>query len=139
MATRIRPELSTKNRYWVSKNRHYELKHFCLQYPEWKKAYSELDGFTSRTSDPSAFYKSNTPSDPTSRFAEQRSSYLEKMRMVEQAAIEADPDLYTYILKAVTEELSFNMLKSKLDIPCSRDMYYDRYRRFFWLLDKTRD
>ena len=27
-------------------------------------------------------------------------------------------------------------LKSKLDIPCGRDMYYDRYRRFFWLLIK---
>lgn len=26
-----------------------------------------------------------------------------------------------------------------LDIPCSRDMYYDRYRKFFWLLDNARD
>jgi hypothetical protein len=24
-------------------------------------------------------------------------------------------------------------------MPCGRDTYYDRYRRFFWLLDKMRD
>lgn len=33
MATVIRPEISPKNKYWISKHRHYELKHFCLQYP----------------------------------------------------------------------------------------------------------
>lgn len=27
----------------------------------------------------------------------------------------------------------------KLDIPCGKDLYYDRYRRFFWLLDKLRE
>lgn len=58
--------------------------------------------------------------------------------MVKQAAIDADPDLYPYILKAVTEELSFTYLKTKPNIPCGKDMYYDRFRRFFWLLDKLR-
>jgi hypothetical protein len=61
------------------------------------------------------------------------------MKLVEQTALAADSELATYILKGVTEELSFNMLKSKLDIPCSKDTYYDRYRRFFWLLDEIRD
>ena len=42
MGTTVRPELSKKNRYWISKARYYELKHFCLQYPGWRKAYSEL-------------------------------------------------------------------------------------------------
>ena len=40
MATEIRPELSEKNPYWIGKHRYYELKHFCLQYPIWKKAYN---------------------------------------------------------------------------------------------------
>lgn len=60
------------------------------------------------------------------------------MEVVEQAAIEADPYLASYILKAVTEGLSYNYLKARLEIPCSRDMNYDRYRRFFWLLDRAR-
>ena len=39
MSTVIRPEISKKNLYWIPKHRYYELKHFCLQYPEWKKNY----------------------------------------------------------------------------------------------------
>ncbi len=69
---------------------------------------------------------------------EERSRYLERMQAVERAAMETDPYLASYILKAVTEGLSFNYLKARLEIPCSRDMYYDRYRKFFWLLDKER-
>lgn len=44
MGTTIRPELSEKNPYWIERHRYYELKHFCLQYPIWKKAYAALDG-----------------------------------------------------------------------------------------------
>ena len=46
MGTTIRPELSEKNPYWIERHRYYELKHFCLQYPIWKKAYGMA---TSRT------------------------------------------------------------------------------------------
>lgn len=53
--------------------------------------------------------------------------------------MDADEELYSYILKAVTEGLSYTYLKTALEMPCGRDAYYDRYRRFFWLLDKERD
>lgn len=43
MATRIRPELAENNKYWISKHRYYELKHYCLQYPLWKSAYAAFD------------------------------------------------------------------------------------------------
>ena len=71
MATVLRSELSPKNKYYIDKHRYYELKHFCLQYPEWKQT-------------------------------------------------------CTY-------------LKTKLSIPCGKDIYYDRYRNFFWLLDQSRE
>ena len=103
MATNIRAKLSEKNKYWIDKHRHYELKHFCLQYPSWKKAY-----------------------------------YADRINLVEQTAKQADDELYMYLLKGVTEELSYTYLKSQLNIPCGKDMYYDRYRRFFWLLDNSR-
>ena len=45
MGTSIRPEVSSKKEYWLSRHRYYELKHFCLQYPEWKRNYRALDGF----------------------------------------------------------------------------------------------
>lgn len=135
----VRAELSEKNKYYIDKHRYYELKHFCLQYPTWKKLHSEIDGLVSCTYDPVRFSKSNIPSDPTSKLAEERLLYLDRMKIVEQTAIAADSDLASYILKAVTEGLSYTYLKTKLEMPCGRDMYYDRYRRFFWLLDKIRD
>lgn len=139
MSTMIRAELSGKNKYWVEKHRYYELKHFCLQYPFWKRAYSEIDGFYGQDFNPSAYSRSGIPADPTYHLAEKRVRYFRWMDMVEQAAIDADPDLVSYILKGVTEGVSYTYLKSRLNIPCSRDTYYDRYRRFFWLLSKVRD
>lgn len=135
-----RSELSTKNKYWVEKHRYYELKHFCLQYPIWKKLYLELDGLTASCSyDLIGSSKSNIPSDPTSRIAEERTYYFDKIELIEQTAMAADEDLASYIINGVTEGLSYDMLKFKFDIPCGKDMYYDRYRRFFWLLNGSRD
>lgn len=139
MGKTIRPELSKKNKYWIDKNRFYELKYFCLQYPLWKSAYEALDGLRLCSYDLTGGSKSNLPGDITGNCVEERSRYFERMKAVEQAAIEADPYLASYILKAVTEGLSFTYLKARLEIPCSRDTYYDRYRRFFWLLNGTRN
>lgn len=139
MATNIRPELSIKNKYHIDKHRHYELKHFCLQYPMWKKAYvdcldcdipmSMIDG----AQHPDGLY------DPTSARAITRAYYSKRMELIEQVAKDADRYLWQYILKAVTEGLSYTYLKTKMSIPCGKDMYYDRYRKFFWLLSEVRD
>lgn len=139
MATVIRPEISEKNKYWIDKHRHYELKHFCLQYPEWKKAYAELNDTSIPLSMTERIPTSNIPSDPTAKRAMLKAYYSEKIDLIERIALETDIYLHSYILKAVTEGLSFIHLKTKLGIPCGKDMYYDRYRRFFWLLSKARD
>lgn len=65
--------------------------------------------------------------------------YMERIELIERIAEEADKDLRDYILKGVTEGLSYTYLRTKMNMPCSRDMYYDRYRKFFWLLDNVRD
>ena len=109
MGTTIRPELSEKNPYWIEKHRYYELKHFCLQYPIWRKAYSVLDGYANPPKDSASFVITSTLGDPTE-----------------------------YILKAVTEGWSYDILKARLEIPCCKDVYYELYRRFFWLLNKER-
>ena len=129
MATTIRPELSEKNPYWIERHRYYELKHFCLQYPIWKKAYAALDGLSRRPSDMEIFSKNRTAGDPTARCAEARSHYLDRMKTVEQTAIAADAELSNYILKGVTEGWSYDILKARLNIPCCKDVYYNLYRR----------
>ena len=139
MATVIRAEISEKNKYWIDKHRHYELKHFCLQYPEWKKLYSLFDNSSIPLSTIERVPTSNLPGDPTAKRAIMKSHYGERIKMLEKVALETDVYLHKYILKAVTEGLSYTYLKTRLDIPCGKDMYYDRYRRFFWLLSKTRE
>lgn len=138
MATVIRPEVSTKNKYYIDKHRHYELKHFCLQYPTWKKAYIELNNVGITISSIDRMPTSNLPGDPTATRAMAKAQLDERIKMVEKIAKEADDYLWQYILKAVTENLSYTYLKTKFDIPCGKDMYYDRYRKFFWLLNKVR-
>lgn len=138
MATVVRAEISENNKYWISKHRHYELKHFCLQYPEWKKEYLTLGVPTASSAMLEVISSTNTPSDLTAKYAIRRVYYAERIELIEKVAREADNYLYEYILRAVTEGLSYTYLKSRLKIPCGKDMYYDRYRRFFWLLNEAR-
>ena len=140
MATMIRAELSERNQYWISKHRHYELKHFCLQYPDWKREYALLGVPTLASSILENLPNGNNmPSDPTVQYILKKDLYFEKISLIERIAMETDKYLYEYILKAVTEGLSYTYLKSRLNMPCGKSMYYDRYRKFFWLLSKTRN
>ena len=139
MTTNIRPEISEKNKYWIDRHRHYELKHFCLQYPAWKKSYNVYNELCLPSSSFERRSSTNIPSDLTGKYAILRAQYAEKINLIESVALEADEDLYVYILRAVTEGLSYTYLKTVHNIPCSRDTYYDRYRRFFWILNKSRD
>lgn len=140
MGTVIRAKISEKNKYYIDKHRYYELKHFCLQYKEWKKAYAlcnESIIFVSSTEKtPSG--SDGTHSDLTAKYALKRAYYGERIQLIDEIVRKTDDFLYPYILKAVTEGLSYTYLKSRLNIPCSRDVYYDRYRRFFWLLSHER-
>ena len=138
MSTVIRPEISDKKKYWISKERYYELKHFCLQYPEWRKLYSEL----SEASFPLAFSDvryDSTLTDSTGDKASEMFSLRRKMSLIEDAAVRADNTLCRYIFKAVTENLSYVYMDTIMHIPCGKDMFYDRYRKFFWLLSSERD
>lgn len=138
MATLIRPEISVKNKYYIDRHRHYELKHFCLQYPLWKKSYLELEDSSISLSVIDGVRTSNMPGDPTAKRALLKTFYMERMELLESVALRTDPYLHRYILKAVTEGLSYTYLKTVMGIPCGKDMYYDRYRRFFWLLSQER-
>lgn len=139
MATVIRAKISEKNKYYIDKHRYYELKHFCLQYNEWKKAYALCNESIIFASNLERSPASNIPSDITAKYAMKKAYYGERIKLIEKVSMESDEFLYPYILRAVTEGLSYTYLKAKLDIPCGRDMYYDRYRKFFWLLSEFRN
>lgn len=136
MSTVIRSDISKKNKYYIPKYRFLELKYFCLQYPMWKSEYAMLLSFSSN-SNGGEIKKQIEFNDPTGDVAIRLMNLKSKISRVEKIAKMSDNELSDYILKAVTENLSFVTLKTVYEIPCERDMYYDRYRKFFWILDKA--
>lgn len=138
MGTTIRAELSKRNKFWIEKHRYYELKHFCLQYPNWKKLYDSLDGMSKRTLRQVSISGSGNIDDPTAKCAEKREYCMKRMAMIEGISRATDETLADYIIKGVTEGLSYDVLKVQMNIPCSKDVYYEAYREFFWLLDQVR-
>ena len=138
MSTQIRPEISQKNKYYISKHRYYELKHFCLQYPEWKQDYLEIQNHGLRNVEISRVGKTTRQNSIVETDAIILEELSRKMDMIELTANMADPELANYILLAVTQGVSYEYLLTNQNIPCCRDTFYDRYRRFFWLLNTIR-
>lgn len=139
MSKLSKPELSEKNPYWIERHRYYELKHFCLQYPIWKKAYLALDGMSKQPDILERVSKTGVHGDPTANCVIAREFYLNRIVMIDEIAIETDYELAYYILLGVTEGHSYDTLKMKFGIPCCKDVYYELYRKFFWLLSKKRE
>ena len=132
----LKPELSIKNRYWLPRHRYYELRHFCLQYPEWKRLYFKLDSQVVKF--PGGVFTDKRIKRPVESLGIMREELSKNMRLIEKLCKEADKDLAPYIFKAVTEGSSYTQLSGVYKIPCGKDMFYDRYRKFFWLLSGER-
>ena len=123
-------------KYNISPHRFMELYHYCLQYNEWQDELKyKCDTIMSVEITDMPITHGN--SDVTQNLAMRRAKLSRKCELIEQTAIEADPDLYQYILKAVTNEgITYNYLSMIMNIPCGKDMYYDRRRKFYWLLSQ---
>lgn len=132
----LKPELASRSKYWISRHRYYELKHYCLQYPEWKKLYLDLDfKLESKIFEK---VKGGDLVDPTAKIGQMRADLYMAMDLIQRTAAEASKEFGAYIFKAVTENVPFIQLQTMYGIPCGKDMYYDAYRRFFWLLSEKK-
>jgi len=92
----------------LSSYRKSELKFFCLQYEEWK-------------------IKINKSVDIS-----EKEKLIKRCKMLEQAAIQADSEICSYIIKNVTQKIPYEHLK----IPCCRQYFYEKRGNFFEILDK---
>lgn len=138
LTTRNRPEVSSNNKYYISKHRFYELKHFCLQYREWS---SKCDIYKEsiRSSSLIQVNKGITDiQDPVGDIFANIEELYTKMQIVKNACKLADEQLSGYIFEAVTRDRSFTYLQTVLEIPCSRSTFYDRYRKFYYILSNLR-
>ena len=123
---KVRTTLSKKSDYYISKNRRMELKYFCLQYDEWKGYLAWIDG------------RGGTDewSDPTGEEAVRRIIFARNVQVVDDAANVAGGDIASFLKVAVTKDLSYVELKTKYEIPCGKDYFYDRYHKFWFILSR---
>lgn len=127
------------DKYGISSKRYKELCGFCEQYPEWLK---ELKYKTHTVGSPEITdmpIPPRTNESKTERLALRRAMLEEKCKLIEQTAIEADTDLYQYIIKSVCYEVPYTYLATVEEMPCSRSCFYDTRRKFFYLLDKNKE
>lgn len=128
MGTNLRTTLAKSNPYYISKHRRLELTHFCLQYPEWEEYLTRID----ISGDQSEW------SDPTCEEAIKRMELKSYIELIETCCHMAGNDIYEYLFRSVTKGESYTFLSTKLNIPCSRDYFYDRQHKFFYILSQKK-
>ncbi len=118
--------------YNISKAKYLELKYFCMQYREKRKELENIGGIRGVSSDGQP--KGKSTGNPTEQIAIRRMMLEEDIKLVEQTAIEADSEIYKYIIKNVTEGIAYEYM----DVPMSRTKFYDSRRYFFFLLSRKK-
>lgn len=123
----FRSDISKNNQFYISKHRYYELKHFCLQYNEWRELYLYAKTQTLHELD-----------DPTGYYASIMADCEYCMGLVEDAAACTDEVLGRYILKHVTTGSTYEKLRMMDSIPCGRELFYTYLRKFYWILSQEK-
>lgn len=137
MNNQQRAELSKKNPYWIPREKYYELLYFSRQYWTMMQEKKEL----LRTY-PTISYEENYTitdiSNPVERSVFRVSYLTDMMKLIEDTVKEVDPDIYKWLRIGVTTDKSYEYLNQKMGLPMSRSAYYERYRKYFFLLSKKR-
>ena len=111
--------------YELKPHRYRELKHFCLQYPDYKRELALLeatDGYLEKHYD------------PTSELAIRENELRNAIGLIETTARETESFLSERILKVVTEDVNIK----GLTMPCSRECMEELRWRYYYLLHKKK-
>lgn len=120
--------------YGISRNRYKELQAFCLQYDEKKSKINRGINAVANDGMPKGNFKKNT----LEMNAIRNVIYQRDCEMIEQAAVAASSEIYPYIIKSVTNDLSFPYIEydEKLGrIPIGKTEFYGYRRLFYHYLD----
>ena len=136
-----RTKISRRNKYYLPEHRRADLIHYCRQYDDWKKELRRLqeDRTRTRAVDYKRTRSSGTGNNPTEAAAFAINRIQRRIEMVDEAARETDPDLAKYIIMSVAKRVTFQTLRSKHDIPVSKNTFTRLRHEFFWRLDKKKE
>lgn len=131
--------LRKSNKYWLTNSAFYQAYYFALRYQEFLDTLEEMgDGSRGLSYDSQPHGSASKSS--LEDLAIRRSRVSSKVDLIESACRLADADLYPWLLKAVTNnDIGYDYLYYQLGIPCSRGTFYDRRRKFYYILSHKLD
>lgn len=118
--------------YNITRTKYNELKYFCMQYNEKKQELQKNYGLGNVVND--GMPKGNIPGNPVECAAIRNAMLRSDIEMIEQTAMEADSEIYQWIIKNVTEGLPYEYM----DVPINRTDFYCIRKYFFYLLSLKR-
>lgn len=128
--------LRHKGKYELSIHQFAFVYHYAQQYREWKREAQAILDTGIKAIDYDKESGGNKMTDPTMETASRRLYLESKVQIIEDTCREADKFIWMYLLKAVTEEgVTYQKLRES-GMPCGRNYYFDRRRRFYWILYK---
>lgn len=129
----------SQKKWNISNHAFYQAYHFAMRYKEFK----DLLKYKTSTIGSSKFGEVKGiggNKSATEELAIKRAKAKTNCRMIEEAAKEADESLYKYILKATTEEgITYKYLRTVMNIPCGKNYFYEKRRKFYYILSKKID
>ena len=127
--------LSKKNKYYIPKETFLTVIHYCKQYPMWETELGiNIDQNKAIRYDVDRVQTSNQY-DPTAEPAIKRAELARKKEMVDEVAQLVAGAMYKWLILGVCYDMPYYVLQQK-GIPCGKDMYYDRRRKFYYEMSK---
>jgi len=123
--------------YGISKNRYKELQAFCLQYDEKKSKIKygisgmQYDGLP----------RSGSTGSQVETWAIENDLYKRDCTMIEEAAVKANPVIWKYIVRSVTQGLPYEFIEYDGEmgkIPVGKTDFYSYRRLFYYHLHKIK-
>lgn len=115
-----------KDKYGISKHRYLEVIHHCLQYPEWREELENMTDTVKAIQYGQEGKGSPSKASATERLAIKRAELQEKCERIEQTAIEADADIYQWLLEGVTTDYA-----TYISVPSSPISAWMKWNRIF--------
>ena len=123
--------------YGISRNRYKELKAFCMQYDE-KKSKIKY-GISAMQYDGQP--KVHSTGSQVENQAIENERYEKDCRMIEEAAVRANPGIWKYILRSVTQGLPYEYIEYDEElgkIPMCRCDFYGTRKLFYYILHEMK-
>ena len=123
-------------KFYIPKSAFMSARYYALRYHEYIDRYRQLQ---SEDIDAIDYSKDRTDGGSQNSSVESKAIKMaelkEKIELIENTAVEAGGDIAKYVLKAVTEEdVPCWLLIKQYDMPCGKKMFYERRRKFYYLL-----